>query len=178
MLELVVPASELFDETVGFIQTKQTVLQLEHSLISISKWESKWKKPYLSDKEKTNEEILDYIKCMTLTKDVDQNVYFVIASNVQLLKTIANYIDDSMTATTFSDKNKKFSREIITSEIIYYWMISFNIPTEYSKWHLNRLLALIKVCGLKNSTPEKMSKMDQAKFNHNLNASRLKHPRK
>lgn len=137
MLELVVPKSEQYDDDSGcFITTKEQTLRLEHSLVSLSKWEAKWHKPYLSTKSKTVEEQIDYVRCMTLTQNVDPNVYTAITP--QLLAVVKDYIEDSMTATTFSKEQRgRRGREIVTAEIIYYWMISHQIPFECQKWHLN-----------------------------------------
>ena len=159
MLRITIPAGELWDEkNEVFISSKEQTLQLEHSLISLSKWESKWHKPFLSTEEKTVEETIDYIRCMTITQNVNPD----------------KYIEDPMTATTFSDGNQKPSREIITSEIIYHWMVSFNIPFECQKWHLNKLLAFIKVCCNKNLPPRKMSQAEVMKQYSELNEIRKK----
>lgn len=173
MLKITIPARETFNEiTQEFVTIKEQHLQLEHSLVSISKWESKWRKPFLSDKNKSNEEIIDYIRCMNITQNVDPNVFlFLTNSN---LKEINDYIDSPMTATWFNESNKKTNREIITSEIIYYWMISLNIPFECQKWHLNRLLTLIKVCSEKNAPSKKMSKREIMTRNKALNEARRK----
>lgn len=174
MLTITIPATEEFDEIKGeFVYTKEQTLQLEHSLISISKWESKWCKSFLSKQDKTAEEVLDYIKCMTLNPGVDDNVYRCLTQ--ANLNTINEYIGAPMTATCFSeDKNGKNNRETITSELIYYWMISLQIPFECQKWHLNRLLTLIRVCNVKNAPPKKMSKRDIMSRNASLNAARRK----
>ena len=172
MLEIVVPARELWDEiNQEFIVTKEQTLQLEHSLLSISKWESKWCKPFLSKQEKTKEETMDYIRCMTLTKNVDGNVYNFLTNNN--IDQINKYIDAPMTATWFSeDKNTKGNREQITSELVYYWMIALNIPLECQEWHFNRLLTLIRVCNIKNQKPKKMSRRELMSRNASLNAAR------
>ena len=171
MLTITIPASEQYDDSKGqFVTTKQQTVTLEHSLISISKWESKWKKSFLSSKGLTQEEIVDYIRCMNLTQNVDPNVFSYLPND--LYKKILDYISDPMTATTFSDDNHRPSREVITSEIIYYWMISFNIPVSFEKWHLNRLLALIRVCSLKNQTPKNMPRKEALSRQHSLNAAR------
>lgn len=172
MLAIVVPARELWDErTNTFVSTKEQKLVLEHSLVSVSKWESKWHKPFLTKEPKTAEETIDYIKCMTLTQNVDPNIYFSLTP--ENYKEVDDYIGNSMTATWFrEDPNARPSREIITSEIIYYWMIALEIPFECQKWHLNRLLTLIRVCNEKNKAPQKMSKRDAAKSNAALNAAR------
>jgi len=173
MLKLIIPSIELFDERKEvFIQTKEQVLTLEHSLVSLSKWESKWNKPFLTKDEKTSEETIDYIRCMTITQNVDSNVYQYLT--VENLTQVRNYIEEPMTATKISNEDKTMNREIITSEIIYYWMIALHIPFECRKWHLNRLLMLINVCNLKNMPPKKMSKNRILSSNAALNAARKK----
>lgn len=173
MLRITVPAVEMWDEsTETYINTKETTLQLEHSLVSVSKWESKWCKSFLSHTNKTYDETIDYIKCMTLTRDVDPSVYYGLTNDN--IEQINKYIAAPMTATSFSDKNGKGGREIITSELIYYWMISQNIPFECQKWHLNRLLTLIRVCNIKNAPPKKHSRREIASRNAALNAARRK----
>ena len=173
MLHIEIPISpEGWDEKKQeFVKPRVKVLQLEHSLVSLSKWESKWCKAFLSKKEKTYEETLDYIKCMTITQNVDPDVYNHLTN--ANIKQVNEYIEAPMTATFFSDeKNGKSSREIITAELIYYWMIALNIPFECQKWHLNRLLTLIKVCNIKNSPPKKRSKKELMNRNAALNAAR------
>ncbi len=174
MLRITIPATELWDEDKEeFINTKEQTLQLEHSLVSLSKWESKWNKPFLSKDAKTEEEELDYIKCMTITQNVDPNVYNFMPLNVR--EEIKEYINAPMTATWFSeDKTSKSNSEQITSELVYYWMIAQNIPFECEKWHLNRLLTLIKVCNIKSQPPKKMGKKAIMSRNAALNAARRK----
>lgn len=174
MLKVTIPKSEFFDEeTNEFVYVNECTLALEHSLVSISKWESKWCKPFISSDQKTHEETIDYIRCMTLTQNVNPDVYNYIPSDV--IAQIQEYIDAPMTATWFSkNDNARKSREIITSELIYYWMIALNIPFECQKWHFNRLLTLIRVCSLKNSPPKKMSQKDILSRNRALNAARRK----
>lgn len=174
MLKIKVPRSELWDETTEcFIPVKEQELQLEHSLVSISKWESKWHKPFLSKKAKTKEEDIDYVRCMTLTQNVDDSVYLALTDDN--LKTIDKYINDPMTAAKFLKNNKtKNSNEQITSETIYYWMISLHIPFECQKWHLARLLTLIEFINLKNQPAKKMPMNDVMKQNAELNAQRRK----
>lgn len=173
MLTITIPAVEMWDEKEEqFVYSPETTLELEHSLVSLSKWESKWQKPFLSGKEKTEEEVLDYIKCMTLTPNVSPIIYDHLSEDN--ITDINHYIDAPMTATTFSDRNNKPSREIITAELIYYWMITANIPFKCEEWHLNRLLTLIKVCGIKNSPPKKMSKREIMSRNASINAARKK----
>lgn len=174
MLTITVPAFEMWDEkNEKFVNIKECTLQLEHSLISLSKWESKWCKPFLFTKEKTEEETLDYVRCMTLTPRVPPEVYYGLTS--ENIKAINRYIEAPMTATCFgADRNGRGNREIVTSELIYYWMIALNIPFECQKWHLNRLLTLIRVCNIKNQSPKKMSRREIMSRNAALNAARRK----
>lgn len=175
MLELLVPKNEIFiEETNEFIQFDGGELLLEHSLISLRKWESKHHKPYLST-EKTPEEILSYIECMTINRKVDPLIYLFLTT--EMLERVSNYISDTMTATWFNDRRigaAKSSNDIITAEIIYYWMISLHIPTEYEKWHLNQLLTLIKVVSLKNGGEKKLTPQEAALERKRLNDERRK----
>lgn len=172
MLKIDIQGYEFYDEVNNeFINNPTQTITLEHSLISISKWEMKWNKPFLSS-DKNNEEILDYIKCMNINSNVSDDVYLRLTN--ANLQEINDYINAPMTATTFNEKNKGNNREVVTSELIYYWMISFNIPMECQKWHINRLLTLVKVCSIKNNPPEKMSKQELARRNKQLNAERRK----
>lgn len=171
MLTITIPATEMFDdETQRFLSTKEQTLQLEHSLVSLSKWESKWQKPFLSKENKTTEEVLDYIRCMTITQNVNPDVYNRLTSSN--IESINKYIDSPMTATTFHNDIQGGAKQVVTSELIYYWMISQNIPMECQKWHLNRLLTLIRVCNVKNAPAKKMSKRDIASQYASLNAAR------
>lgn len=173
MLKIVVPGKqELWDEkneVFIHINDKDVVLRLEHSLISISKWEAKYHVPFLSS-NKTDAQILDYIKCMALN-DVDEDVYSRLTP--ENIRAINAYIADPMTATTVHDNaTNKRSNEIVTSELIYYWMIAYGIPVEFEKWHINRLIMLIRVCSAKNSTDQKMTKNEILSRNRALNAAR------
>lgn len=172
MLKITIPEEEFYDESSQtFVYAKQETLQLEHSLVSISKWEAKWNKPFLSKEEKTYEETIDYVRCMTITQNVNRSVYTRLTN--ENLREIDAYIEAPMTATTIhEDKTKTPGREIITSELIYYWMIALNIPPEYQKWHLNRLLTLVRVCNVKNTPPKKRSKKEIMSRNAALNAKR------
>ena len=173
MLNLTIPAIEFYDELKEeFISSKEQRIQLEHSLVSLSKWESKFNKPFLSKDDKTTDETIDYIKCMTTTQNVDDEIYKNLTSNNMIQ--VREYIDADMTATTFNNNQKTINREIITAEIIYYWMIALNIPFECQKWHLNRLIALINVCSIKNNPPTKMNKKDVISRNSSINAARKK----
>ena len=174
MLRITVPATEEWDELKQeFVNTKEQTLCLEHSLVSLSKWESKWNKPFISKADKTVEETLDYIKCMTISQNVDPNVYRCLTE--ENLNQVHEYINAPMTATTFSDNQRSSGNgEQVTSELVYYWMIAYNIPFECQKWHLNRLLTLIRICGIKNQPPKKMSSRDIMSRNAALNAARRK----
>jgi len=172
MLQIIIPAKEAWNEKKEeFVNiTQEHVLQLEHSLVSISKWESKYCKPFLTKSDKTYEETIEYIKCMTITQNVDDEVYNNLTkANIEAIN---NYIMEPRTATTFFDDKAGSSRETVTSELIYYWMIALNIPMECQKWHLNRLLTLIRVCNVKNTPPKKMNKRDIASRYASLNAAR------
>lgn len=175
MLRLEVPLTpESWDEEKQeFIAPKVQVLQLEHSLVSISKWESKWERPFLSKQEMTAEETIDYIKCMTITQNVNPEIYELLtADNIEKVR---KYISAPMTATTIrEDHTNRGSNEIVTSELIYYWMIALNIPDKFEKWHLNRLITLIKVCNIKNSPPKKQSRQEIMSQHAALNAARRK----
>ena len=160
MLRLIIPATEKWDdEKQEFIYQDAVELELEHSLVSVSKWESKWCKAFLTNKYKTVEETIDYIKCMTITPNVPDSVYECL-TNTNVLD-VCKYIESPMTATVFSKDNSKPSREVITSEIIYYWMIALNIPFEYQYWHLN-------------NPPKKMGRAELLRRNAELNAARRK----
>lgn len=176
MLEITIPKIEGFNDLTGefVIVSKETTLLLEHSLLSMSKWESKWHKPFLDTREEHSiEESIDYIRCMTISpKNVDRELYRNIPQNT--MDKITNYIDDSMTATKFKESNTSNGvSKIVTSEIIYYWMITYNIPFDpCEKWHLNRLTTLIRVCSEKNSPQKKMSKSEIMEQNRRLNEQR------
>ena len=150
MLRITIPSRELFDEnTYTFTSIKGQTIQLEHSLVSISKWESKWKKPYMSPAPKTPDEFLDYIRCMTITQNVDPNVYYGLTE--ENINDVLVYIEDPMSARVISSRNNPGARKnTVTSELIYYYMFSFNIPKECEKWHFNRLLNLIDLFSIKN----------------------------
>lgn len=170
MLKLEIPAQEWFDETKNeFVATRSETLQLEHSLVSISKWESKWKKPFLSVATLEGEELNDYIRFMTITQNIKPDTYRNLTS--KNLDEIKNYIGDSMTATWFKEDNKPKSRRVITAELIYCWMSEFGLPFETcQKWHLNRLLTLIRVCqeersGKKDPRSKRKQMQDRTKLN-------------
>ncbi len=175
MLHITIPVMELYDEVKQeFVTIKGCNLSLEHSLVSLAKWEAKYNRPFLTNKDdKTVEESLDYIRFMTITQNVDPRVYeYMSMDNVNK---VYEYINLPMTATTIPEQKKKGGKsEIVTAELIYYWMISLQIPFECQKWHLNRLIMLIQVCSFKNQPPKKHSKRDIMSRNTALNAARRK----
>lgn len=176
MLTIFIEGGEKFNrDTNEFIYINGTTISLEHSLVSLSKWESKWCKPFLVSDNKTFDEIKDYVKCMTISQNVNPQVYdFLTEKNYEEIK---DYINSPMTATWFNEgvnKRHSVTNETVTSELIYYWMVALNIPFECQKWHLNRLLTLIKVCNIKNTPPKKMSKGEILNQNRALNAARRK----
>lgn len=175
MLELTIPKQSLFNnDTQEFVEIKETKLKLEHSLLSLKKWESRWHKPFLVDAEKTLPEIIDYIYCMSLDRNVDQEIYKYLTN--ENISRVVEYIKNPMTATTFSGNTlvgaQRYSKETITAEIIYYWMVALRIPVEFEKWHLNQLLTLIKVVNIKNGGDKKMSPKEAAAQRKALNAKR------
>lgn len=170
MINITVKESEIYHEDTDIFETVPSGnIVLEHSLISISKWESRYCKPFMGKEGKTPEETKYYIKCMVVGKPND---YIVDNLSNENLNKITRYIDSPMTATTIKNNGGKGNKEIITSELLYYWMISFTIPFECQKWHLNRLLTLINVCNVKNAPPKKQSASEIMSRNAALNASR------
>lgn len=169
MLRLQVPELELFDETTEEILFQPaSVLVLEHSLASLSKWESIWKTSFINTDDKTTEQTISYIKCMNQTPDIPDYVFENLTS--KHYNEIEAYITDKATATTFGQrKGNGAGTSIITAEIIYYWMVSLNIPLECEHWHLNKLIALIEVCDRKNSPNKKMSKTELAAKTREIN---------
>lgn len=176
MLEITIPGNIFLNElTNEIIEVKETKLQLEHSLIAIKKWESKWHKPFLGkEDEKTTEEIIDYIRCMTINHVSDKSIYDYIPQ--KCVKEVIDYIKNPMTATWFSknysENSSNTNTEVVTNEIIYYWMVALNIPFECQKWHINQLLTLIKVVNIKNSPRKKMSKKEEFEWRSKLNKAR------
>ena len=173
MLTITVPAVDEFNEiTQQFIMSSATVLQLEHSLVSLSKWEATWNKPFLGPKEKTTEEAIGYIKAMSLDPDIPSEVYQRLS--VKNFEEINEYISAKMTATWFNElpTKKGLNREIVTSELIYYWMSTLNVPIDFQHWHLNRLFTYIEVCNRKNQPEKKMSKADLMNRNRAINEAR------
>ena len=180
MLEILLPGCQLFNqETSELFYPKSTVVSMEHSLLSLSKWESKWKIPFIGNKDITVHQFIDYVKCMTITKNVDKNLYVCLLKNESTIKDIADYMQDSMTATTINEAalrasgaGRMLSGKSVTSELIYYWMTALNIPFECEKWHINRLLTLIKVASIESQPPKKMGKKEAMMQQSSLNAAR------
>lgn len=179
MLKIAIPLTEFYnDATNEFITVDAQTLTLEHSLVSLSEWEAKWGKPFLSKEQMTELESLDYIRCMTLTENVPPEVYQAIPSDT--IKAISDYIAKPMTATWFSEdskKGKKNNSKVVTAEVIYHWMIAFNIPVEFERWHLNRLITLIRVCEEENKPAKKRntkSLLDSYAALNNANKQKFK----
>lgn len=179
MKEVLIPEQhyEYFDENSEefvYVDVEETKFTIEHSLISLRKWESKWKKPFLKE-DKTKEEMEDYVRCMTLTHNIDPKVYKYIPDHIW--KEIIEYIEENQTATWFNDAligAQKTTRELITAEIIYFWMISLSIPIEFQKWHLSQLLTLIKVVNIKSQGSKNVDKVRAARERAKLNEARRK----
>ena len=174
-IEIVIPDQEAWDESKNeFIAVKGGTIRMKHSLLSISKWEMKWKKPFLKpDYVMTPEETLDYYKCMTITQNVDPNIYSFISVVDQ--ERIKHYIEDPKSAyKKIQSKKKGASKAAIVSERIYFWMTAYNIPSSYEKWHLSRLLNLIEIASDENAPKEKMSTEELFRRNRDLNAARRK----
>lgn len=170
MLKVVIPPIEFWDEEKQeFTESGEEELHLEHSLVSLSEWESKWEKPFLTETEKTDEMTLDYIRCMALN-EVSESVYTRIPSSET--SRIVEYINAKMTATWFAEEKRPRKPETITAEIVYYWMITLNIPVEFQHWHFNKLITLVKVCQEKTQPPKKMGKREVAERNRRLNEAR------
>lgn len=174
MLTILVPKRRLFDETTQrFFEAEAVLLKMEHSLLSIAKWESKWNKSYISTQKKSSDEVLDYFRQMTISPAENKLPPAFFATIPQeTVAEIIDYINAPMSATIFYETNGAKSREVITSELIYFWMIQYQIPFECEKWHLNRLLTLIRVCGIKNSPKKKLSRNALLARNAKLNEER------
>jgi hypothetical protein len=172
MLVITIGATDVYnEETQSFEATGGTELRLEHSLVSLSKWEAIHEKPFLGPKPKTPEEVFSYLQCMLLAPKPPGEILHQLSQ--ENMEQINAYIDAKMSATWFSDQpGAPRSREIITSELIYYWMTVFNIPFECETWHLNRLFTLIRICNVKQAKPKKMSRTEVAQRNRELNAQR------
>lgn len=161
MLSIDIPESRFIDENNVFITVKPVKIQLEHSLISVKKWESKWHKAFLKKDNKSEEEILDYIRCMTITPNVDPLVFLTMSE--ENIRKVIDYINDPMSATVIPESlNAPIKNaDVVTAELIYYWMITLNVPVEFQKWHLNQLITLIDVIGIKNSKPRKLTQAER-----------------
>ena len=172
MLELKFDKATYYDErSERFLNVEPTVVELEHSLFSVSKWESKWETPFISDEPKTTEQTVDYIRQMLVSGELPEPLDQVLLS--EHISQVSNYINSKQTATWFNERKATNAREIVTSEIIYYWMVTLNIPFECDRWHFNKLMTLIQVCNDKNN-PKKMSRSDAARRQRELNEARRK----
>lgn len=174
MLELSFPSFEGYDDIEEcFFTIEGRVIHLEHSLSSLAKWESKWRVPFMQyegTEPKTIEQMVDYVRCMTLDDDVDPRLYSLV--DTKMLNYVIEYINEPMTATWFKETGSRRNRSIVTAEVIYYWMVTLQIPFECQYWHLNRLLTLIRVCNEKNAPSKKMRKSSQLRQQAELNAKR------
>ena len=173
MLKIIIPESEHFDQSTSeFILLPEVKIDMEHSLVSLSKWESEFEKPFLSKDDKTPDETTGYLRAMALSPDIPVEVFRRIPPEV--ITQINDYIGAKMSATWFTEvPGAPKSREIITAEIIYYWMTALNIPFECEMWNLNRLFTLIKVTNQKNAPPKTMGKGEQLAQQRRLNAERM-----
>ena len=173
MLRIVIKDEELWDEEKEEFVDGEVVatLDLEHSLLSLSKWESKYQKPFLSTMDKSTEEMIGYLKAMVVTPNADLDALY--KCSQENINQIQEYIDSPQSATTFGlMPERRGPGEVITAELIYYWMIAFTIPVEFENWHLNRLFALIRICNIKNQKPKKMGRHEIAQRNRSLNEQR------
>lgn len=173
ILRITIPSVEVYDEVKEeFFYTKEYKLSLQHSLVSLAKWEARWEKPFLGEEVRTREETLDYIKCMTITQNIPDSAYNFL--DVESLNKIKRHIKAPMTATVITKRpGTPTNKEVYTAEIIYYWMIALNIPVEYQTWHLSRLLTLIEVCNIKNNPPKKMGRQETLRMHRQLNRERM-----
>lgn len=172
-IKLVIKANEFWDfNKEEFINTEDTIIHIEHSLAAIAKWEGRWKKSFFSNTALTGDELLDYIRCMTIEEDIPSYVYMSLSQ--ENLETIKSYLEDPMTAAWFKEQPKsgKSVGSTLTAEIIYYYMVELGIPFECENWHFNRLMTLIRVCSEKQAVPKKMAKKDIFSQNAALNAQR------
>lgn len=172
MLELNIPIGEeeYYDEIADRFVTPSKTVHLEHSLLAVSKWESKYEKPFLNDTEHSDSETVDYIKMMGLPSEIPDELFRLLTQ--EQISEINNYISRKHTATWFRESESKPSRQVITSELIYYWMFANQIPIECETWNINRLLTLIRIFSEKNQPEKKMSREDISRRNRELNAKR------
>lgn len=176
MLNITIPAQQLWDSVKEeFIYTKETKLQLEHSLVSITKWEEKHHKTFLKDDPpKTRDETIDYIRCMTITQNINPDAYNYLTPDN--MRSIEEYIKDPMTSLVFPKENRVSSnRDVLSHETLYYYMFKLGIPMECQKWHINALIALIKVFDIKDAPKKKSSTSDAYAEHRAAHAARRKH---
>jgi hypothetical protein len=173
MLRLTVTTVEGYDDSSStFVASESVVIELEHSLLSLSKWESRWEIPFLGSESKTDEQTLDYVRCMFSGDEFPEELFSKLTQ--ANYEEINEYINAPMSATTFNDNQNSASREVVTAELIYYWMIALGIPFECQEWHLNRLLTLVKVCNIKNAPAKKMTASAATAERQRLNELRRK----
>lgn len=173
MLEITIPGGERWsDRENRFYYPKETTIRLEHSLVSLSKWEAKWEIPFIGNRNLTYEQNCDYVQCMNMTQNVSSEVFEFIPP--ETLAEIRQYVDKKMTATTISNTTGRKSRETVTSEVIYCWMTELGIPFECQKWHLNRLITFIQVCQIRKAPQKKYRGSDLLRRNYELNELRKK----
>lgn len=171
MLEFELKETEFWDPVLEeFVVVEPQTLELEHSLYSISKWEEKTKKPFLTADEKTLDDLILYVQCMALPKKIDSTVARLVLTKHS--QEFQQYLEDPMTATTFHEDNSRHNREIVTAELVYYWMTAAQIPFETQYWHINKLMTLIRIAGIKSQPPKKMGKHGTMKSNAAINAAR------
>jgi hypothetical protein len=173
-LTITIPSVDLFDEDKNkFFVTEERTVELEHSLVSLSKWEQKWKIPFIGNKQLTTEQAIDYIRCMCLTPNIPPEEFKFLAYSPESLKRVNEYISDTMTATWFNERASTKSSEAVTSEVLYYMLVALTIPFETQYWHLNRLLTLIRVTNLKNDPKKKLMPLnEQLQQQRDINAER------
>lgn len=171
MLKITVGDKEVYDESIQEFKAQGgVVLELEHSLVSLSKWESEFEKPFLTNDPKSGLEIIGYVRAMCLRPDIQETVFQKLSG--ENFQEINSYIDSKMSATWFNEKQSERSREVVTSELIYYWMTVYRIPFTCETWHLNRLFTLIRICNVKQDKPKPMTRAEQASEQRRINAER------
>lgn len=128
-------------------------LQFEHSLRSLSKWESKNKIAFLAGREKTPAQMVDYYRCMLLSPEDPDLVYLLDPSQMEEL---TNYINENQTASSVPNEGPtQYNPETTTSELVYFWMTALKINWEAQDWHFSRLMMLVQITSYKQQPPKK-----------------------